>query len=90
MEMLSKWRAVPNGDFWIVETQNGDFIAATGKGKDAKANAHLIATNPYIFEALEGIVSLIGDDDLPDNGELSGAAICDMVRAAIQMVHNVE
>jgi len=25
----------------------------------------------------------MGEEDLPDNGELSGAAICDMARSAI-------
>ncbi len=35
------------------------------------------------LEALKAIMNLIGDKDLSDNGELSGAAICDMARAAI-------
>lgn len=35
------------------------------------------------LEALKAIMNLIGDKDLPDNGELSGAAVCDMARAAI-------
>ena len=29
---------------------------------------------------------LIGDEDIPDNGELSGAAICDMVRSAVDLM----
>ena len=36
-------------------------------------------------EALKSMVALIGSEDLHDNGELSGAAICDMARAAIEM-----
>lgn len=40
---------------------------------------------PYILEALRGLVDLIGDEDLPDNGELSGDAICDMARAAVAL-----
>ena len=39
----------------------------------------------YILEALRGLVDLIGDEDLADNGELSGAAVCDMARAALQL-----
>ena len=35
------------------------------------------------LEALKALMDLIGDNDLPDNGELNGAAICDMARAAI-------
>jgi hypothetical protein len=38
-----------------------------------------------MLEALKGIAELVGDEDLPDNGGLSGAAIRDMVRSAIQM-----
>jgi hypothetical protein len=37
------------------------------------------------MEALKGLVALIGDEDLEDNGELSGAAICDMARAAVEL-----
>ena len=33
--------------------------------------------------ALKAVYELMGDTDLPDNGEISGAAVSDMVRAAI-------
>jgi len=36
-----------------------------------------------LYEALKAMLDLIGDEDLPDNGELSGAAICDLARAAV-------
>lgn len=36
-----------------------------------------------LFRALKSLVDLIGDDDLPDNGELSGAAICDFARSVV-------
>lgn len=39
-----------------------------------------------LYEALKAITNLIGDDDLPDNGELSGAAICDLARAVIERI----
>jgi len=35
----------------------------------------------YLTEAEKK--QLVGDEDLPDNGELSGAAICDLVRSAL-------
>ena len=38
---------------------------------------------PALYEALRAMLDLIGDDDLPDNGELSGAAICDLARYAL-------
>ena len=46
-------------------------------------NARIIAASPLMFEALSGLVQLIGDEDLPDNGEFSGAAICDLARSAL-------
>jgi len=60
-----------------------EIIATVSNTGDNKANAKVIAASPYMLEALKAMVVLIGDDDLPDNGELSGAAICDMVRAAV-------
>jgi len=52
---------------------------------ESKKNASLIAASPYMLEALEAVVALLGDEDLPDNGELSGAAISDMARTAVAM-----
>lgn len=40
-------------------------------------------TASLLYEALKAMVDLIGDEDLPDNGELSGAAICDLSRYAV-------
>ncbi|WNM57488.1 hypothetical protein [Candidatus Nitrospira allomarina] len=45
-------------------------------------------TASLLYEALKGMVALIGDDDLPDNGELSGAAICDLARYAVGKVES--
>ena len=85
MTMPYTWVAAPKGDTWTVQTQDGHIIATTRTGKEAKKNAKLIAASPYMREALKSMVELIGDEDLPDNGELSGAAVCDMVRAAVQL-----
>ena len=38
---------------------------------------------PAMYEALKTLLALIGDEDLPDNGELSGAVICDFARSAL-------
>lgn len=76
------WKAVLKDGAWVVQTSDGEVIATVGKGKDAEANAKLIAKSPYMLEALKAVVALIGDEDLPDNGELSGAAVSDMVRSA--------
>jgi hypothetical protein len=85
MTMPNTWKALLKGDNWIVQTQRGRIIATLGTGEEAKKNAKLIAASPYMLEALKAVVGLIGDEDLPDNGELSGAAVCDMVRAAISL-----
>lgn len=77
------WQAVLENGSWVIRDKDGHKIAVVEKGKNAKANARLIAMCPYTYEALKGVVALIGDEDLEDNGELSGAAICDMARAAI-------
>lgn len=45
-------------------------------------------TASLLYEALKGMVDLIGDEDLPDNGELSGAAICDLARYAVAKAEN--
>ena len=85
MTMAYTWVAVPKGDTWIVQAQDGHIIATLGTGKEAKKNAKLIAASPYMLEALKSVSELIGDEDLEDNGELSGAAVCDMVRSAVQL-----
>ena len=46
-------------------------------------NAAFIAAAPAMYEALQALLALIGDEDLPDNGELSGASICDFARSAL-------
>lgn len=38
---------------------------------------------PLLYVALKSMLDLLGEDDLEDNGELSGAAICDLARSAV-------
>lgn len=77
------WKAVLKNGSWQVLDGKEQLICTLANSKDGEANARLIALAPYMKEALQGIADLIGDEDLPDNGESSGAAICDMVRSAI-------
>lgn len=86
MVIPNKWKAVQEGDSWQVQTENGMVVASIRNDKDAAVNTGLMAASPYLLEALKAIVDLIGDEDLPDNGELSGAAVCDMARLAITLV----
>jgi hypothetical protein len=45
--------------------------------------------NRELLEALDAAIAILGDDDLPDNGELSGAAVADMMRAAVAKARQV-
>jgi hypothetical protein len=84
-DKLIFWKATPKGDSWSVQDDKGNVIASINKAKNAETNARLMAASPYMLEALKAVVNLIGDEDLPDNGELSGAAICDLVRSAVEL-----
>jgi len=79
------WEAKLSGSTWQVLGEDGQLIATMADIPDAEVKARQIAANPYMMEALKGVVELIGDEDLPDNGELSGAAISDMVRSASKL-----
>ena len=77
------WKAGLEGVIWEIRSPKGIVVATVEKRSNAEADAKLIAASPMMFEALSGLVQLIGEEDLPDNGELSGAAICDLARSAI-------
>ncbi len=79
------WEARLEDSVWKAFDKDGQLVGTLAEGSEAEARAKLIALNPYMREALKGVVELIGDEDLPDNGELSGAAVCDMVRSAISL-----
>lgn len=79
------WKAKLESGSWKICSSDGGIIALVEKGDNDEANAKLIAASPMMIEALSGLVQLIGDEDLPDNGELSGAAICDLARSAIAL-----
>jgi len=82
---LTIWQAKPKGDSWIVQDDKGQLIASVNKSKKAESQARLIAASPYMLEALKAVLNLIGDEDLQDNGEFSGAAISDLVRSAVNL-----
>jgi hypothetical protein len=46
--------------------------------------------NRELLAALEAALAILGDDDLPDNAELSGAAVTDMMRAAVAKARQVK
>ena len=84
------WKAVLEGGRWKVRSSEDKVIASVEKGSQDEANAKLIAASPMIFEALSSLVELIGEEDLADNGELSGAAICDLARSAVAIAAGKE
>jgi len=75
MKIPSSWEAKRKGDSWQVINEKGSLIATINKNENMESYAKLIAASPYMLNALKAVMELIGDDDLPDNGELSGAAI---------------
>ena len=79
------WKPKFANDSWQIQDENGRIIASIENSRSEESYAYLIAASPYMLEALKGVAELIGDEDLPDNGELSGAAICDLVRSAVAL-----
>lgn len=85
MTIPTMWKSVRTGKTWQIQTEQGRPVATVDTNEDSQLHAKLIAASPYMLEALKAVIDLIGEDDLPDNGELSGAAICDMARAAVSL-----
>ena len=83
--ILGTWNKILTGDIWHISDEGGQLIATIAKTDQSEDTATLIASSPYMLKALKSMLELIGDEDLPDNGELSGAAICDMARAAVEL-----
>jgi len=81
----SSWKPILIDNRWLIQAGDGQTIATVISSRESKSNANLIAASPYMLEALKALVALIGDEDLPDNGELSGAAISDMARSAVTL-----
>ncbi|MFC1904516.1 hypothetical protein ACFLXT_01945 [Chloroflexota bacterium] len=77
------WNAVFKDDSWLILDENEKAVCKIADTQDAESKARLIALAPYMKEALKGVSELIGDEDLPDNGEFNGAAICDMLRCVV-------
>ncbi|MFO8101400.1 MAG: hypothetical protein R6U37_04420 [Dehalococcoidia bacterium] len=81
--MPGSWRAVSENGAYIIQDKDGRKVVTVEQVDDMESVTRLIVTSPIMLEALKGLVALIGDDDLDDNGELSGAAVCDMAREAV-------
>lgn len=79
------WKATFESDSWKIKNGEDKVVALIEKSENEKAYATIIASSPYMLTALEALLELIGDEDLPDNGELSGGAICDMARTAVAL-----
>ncbi|MFC1926217.1 hypothetical protein ACFLWV_00500 [Chloroflexota bacterium] len=84
----SPWKAVRQLGVWQIVGKDNEKIATIEEVDQSGEYAKLIASSPFLLEALKSVLMLIGDEDLPDNGELSGAAICDMARVAVELTEN--
>lgn len=81
----STWEVKSDGRIWKVFDKDGKLVATLTEGPEAETRAKMIAMSPYMLEALKGVSELMDDEDLPDNGEFSGAAVSDMVRSAVEL-----
>lgn len=86
--VLGPWQAIKNNNTWQIVDGNNQIIAMVADIPDAETKAKQIAIAPFVFDALKSVVELLGDEDIPDNGELSGAAISDLARAAVEIIGN--
>lgn len=77
------WKATLDNGKWKILSSESKTIAVVEKSENDESDARLMAASPMMFEALSGLIQLIGEEDLPDNGELSGAAICDLAKSAM-------
>jgi len=84
------WKAVAEDGSYIIQDKDGHRLATVEQVDDVESVARLIVTSPLMLEALKGLVTLIGDEGLEDNGELSGAAVCDMAREAVALAEGVD
>jgi hypothetical protein len=85
-----EWKSIQEDGVWKVRSFENKLIATIEKSREDKVDAKLLAASPIMFEALSSLVELIGEEDLPDNGELSGAAICDLARSAVAIASGKE
>lgn len=55
----------------------GDSIAGSWHGRDevAKANAHLIAAAPELYDALEEMLRIVGGYEYPETAKMARAAL---------------
>ena len=81
------WVINANGD---INSEQGAICWLPSGIHNKHNNATLIAAAPAMYEALQALLTLIGDEDLPDNGELSGASICDFARSALAQAEGRE
>ena len=79
------WETRLDGRVWKIFDGEGQLVTTLAESANAEARAKMIALSPYMMEALKGVAELMGDEDLPDNGEFSGGAVSDMVRSAVEL-----
>ena len=87
--MPGSWKAVTENGVFVIRDRDGRKLAVIEPVADMESIASLMTTSPFMLEALKALVALIGDEDLEDNGELSGAAVCDLAREAVSLAEGV-
>ncbi len=83
------WKAISQADnTWEIRNFGNNKLATVEAGEEAEIHARMFATSSYVAEALALLLTVIGDDELPDNGHYNAeerAGIRDMALAAVKV-----
>ena len=69
---------------WIESVMRPLANQAHRAATSADAGGKAYPIHQDLLKAAQAVLSVLGDEDLPDNGELSGAAVSDLLRAAVE------
>ena len=62
----SPWQAVMQQESWLIVDKNNKKIATIEKSVKSEEYAKIIAASPFMLEALQKMVALMADEDLPE------------------------
>lgn len=82
------WKAVSQPDgTWDIRNFGDRKLATVEAGEDSEIHARMLASSTYMSEALALLLTVIGDEDLPDNGYYNSedrTSIKDMALTAVK------
>ena len=82
------WKAVSQPDgTWDIRDFGDRNLATVESREDSEIHARMLASSAYMANALALLLTVIGDEDLPDNGYYNGedrTSIKDMALTAVK------